>query len=320
MVNNPGMDQLLALRVFVRIAETGAFAKAADTLDIPRPTVTKLVQDLEAHLGTKLLQRTTRRVSVTPEGAAYYERAARLIADLAEMDANAASARVQLQGRLRVDIGSSLANLILIPALPDFRARFPDIRLDLGVSDRPIDLIGDGVDCVIRGGALADSSLVARRIADLDYVTCASPRYLQARGMPRDPKQLEAVDDASGAQPEHVVCTYFSSLTGRTFPLLFQRGEESASIEGTTRVGVNESTAHLTALLAGLGVGQTFRFMAAPHLRSGALTAVLADWTRPRHPMHLVYPGARHLNAKLRVFSDWVAEIFAPYDDGARQA
>ena len=314
------MDQLLALRVFVRIAETGAFARAADTLDIPRPTVTKLVQDLESHLGTKLLQRTTRRVSVTPEGAAYYERAARLVADLEEMDANAASARVQLQGRLRVDIGSSLANLILIPALPDFRARYPDIRLDLGVSDRPVDLIGDGVDCVIRGGALADSSLVARRIANLDYVTCASPVYLKARGTPRDPARLQAIDDAAGAQPEHVVCSYFSSLTGRAFPLLFERGGETMSVEGSTRVGVNESTAHLTALLAGLGVGQTFRFMAAPHLRSGALKAVLADWTRPRHPMHLVYPSARHLNAKLRVFSDWVAEVFAPYDDASRQA
>ena len=316
------MDQLLALRVFVRIAETGAFAKAADTLDIPRPTVTKLVQDLESHLGVKLLQRTTRRVSVTPEGAAYYERAARLIADLQEMDASAASARVQLQGRLRVDIGSSLANLILIPALPDFRARYPDIRIDLGVSDRPVDLIGDGVDCVIRGGELADTSLVARRIAELDYVTCASPVYLGARGEPRDPGVLADVasKDAGAAPPPHVVCSYFSSLTGRVFPLVFQRGEESLAIEGTTRVGVNESTAHLSALLAGLGVGQTFRFMAQPHLRSGALKAVLEDWTRPRHPMHLVYPSARHLNAKLRVFSDWVASVFAPYDDRPRQA
>ena len=315
------MDQLLALRVFVRIAETGAFAKAADTLDIPRPTVTKLVQDLESHLGVKLLQRTTRRVSVTPEGAAYYERAARLIADLQEMDTTAASARVQLQGRLRVDIGSSLANLILIPALPDFRARYPDIRLDLGVSDRPVDLIGDGVDCVIRGGELADTSLVARRIAELDYVTCASPVYLGARGEPRDPGELaEPASAAAPAQPAHVVCSYFSSLTGRVFPLVFQRGEESLSIEGTTRVGVNESTAHLSALLAGLGVGQTFRFMAQPHLRSGALRAVLADWTRPRHPMHLVYPSARHLNAKLRVFSEWVAGVFAPYDDRPRQS
>src|ERR1700733_3104691 len=155
------MDHLLALRVFVRIAETGAFARAADTLSIPRPTVTKLVQDLERHLGTKLLQRTTRRVSVTPEGAAYYERAARLLVEVDEMDAQASSARVQLRGRLRVDVGSSIGTGILIPALPSFRGSYPDIALDLGVSDRHVDLVGDGVDCVIRSGALADTSLVA---------------------------------------------------------------------------------------------------------------------------------------------------------------
>lgn len=311
------MDQLLALRVFVRIAETGAFARAADSLLIPRPTVTKLVQDLEAHLGTKLLQRTTRRVSVTAEGAAYYERAARLIGELEEMDANAASARVQLRGRLRVDIGSSLANLILIPALPEFRARFPDIQLDLGVSDRPVDLIGDAVDCVIRGGELADTSLVARRIANLDYVTCASPVYLGARGVPRHPSELAALpaDGTMTAGAGHAVVSYFSSLTGRPFALHFRRGSDDLIVEARTSVGVNESTAHLSALLAGLGLGQTFRFMAEPHLRSGALRSVLEDWTRPRHPLHLVYPSARHLNAKLRVFSDWVAGVFAPYDD-----
>jgi DNA-binding transcriptional LysR family regulator len=311
------MDQLLALRVFVRIAETGAFSKAADTLAIPRPTVTKLVQDLEAHLGTKLLQRTTRRVSVTPEGAAYYERAAHLIGELEEMDANAASARVQLRGRLRVDVGSSLANVILIPALPQFRARFPDIQLDLGVSDRPVDLIGDAVDCVIRGGELPDNTLVARRIASLDYVTCASPAYLNARGVPKHPSELAAgaTSEASSNVLAHAVVSYFSSLTGRPFQLHFQRAQETLAIDGQTGVGVNESTAHLTALLAGLGVGQTFRFMAEPHLRSGALQPVLEDWTRPRHPLHVVYPSARHLNAKLRVFADWAAQVFAPYDD-----
>ena len=317
VVNNLVMDQLLALRVFVRIAETGAFARAADSLAIPRPTVTKLVQDLEAHLGTKLLQRTTRRVSVTAEGAAYYERAVRLICELEDMDADAASTRVQLRGRLRVDIGSSLANLILIPALPDFRARFPDIQLDLGVSDRPVDLIADAVDCVIRGGELADTSLVARRIANLDYVTCASPVYLGARGVPSHPCELAAqpVADATSRAPGHAVVAYFSSLTGRPFPLHFQRGRDDLVVEGRTSVGVNESTAHMTALLAGLGLGQTFRFMAESHLRSGALRPLLSDWTRPRHPLHLVYPSARHLNAKLRVFSDWIADAFAPYDD-----
>jgi LysR family transcriptional regulator, regulator for bpeEF and oprC len=313
-MNNLHMDHLLALRVFVRIAESGAFSKAADSLDVPRPTVTKLVQDLESHLGTKLLQRTTRRVSVTPEGAAYYERAARLIAELEDMDESATRARAQPRGRLRVDIGSSLANLILIPALPDFRARYPDLRLDLGVSDRPVDLIGEGVDCVIRGGELADTSLVARRIANLDYVTCASPLYFGARGEPRHPNDLLAPGDGRRV-PGHVVVSYFSSLTGKTFPLHFQRGSEQIVIEGQTSVAVNESTAHMSAILTGAGIAQTFRFMAAPHLESGRLKAVLAPWARPRHPLHLVYPSQRHLNAKLRVFADWVAEVFAPYDD-----
>ena len=312
------MDQLLALRVFARIAETGAFARAADTLAIPRPTVTKLVQDLESHLGTKLLQRTTRRVSLTQEGAAYYERAARLLVEVDEMDAQAASARVRLRGRLRVDVGSSIANVILIPALPGFRARYPDIALELGVNDRPVDLIGDNVDCVIRSGTLADTSLVARRLADLAWVTCASPVYLGARGIPAHPAELAAGRRGGDAHRGrgHVVASYFSSLTGRPFPLHFQKGGDKLVIEPQADVGVNESTAHVTALLAGLGVGQTFRFMVDPLIRSGALKSVLEDWSRPHQPLHLVHPSARHLSAKLRAFSDWLVEIFAPFDAG----
>lgn len=315
------MDQLLALRVFVRIAESGAFSKAADAMNIPRPTVTKLVQDLERHLGTRLLQRTTRRVSVTPEGAAYYERARRLIEDLAEMDELAAQSRAQARGRLRIDIGSVLANMILIPALPDFRARHPELHIDLGVGDRPVDLIGEGVDCVIRGGELADTTLVARRIADLDWVTCASPVYLKARGIPKHPSELMA--RAHGPKdrarvPGHAIAGYFSSLTGRAFPLEFHRGDEHLLIAGETVMAVNESTAHLSALLSGAGLGQTFRFAVAPHLASGALCTVLDDWSRPRHPLHVVYPASRHLSAKLRLFVDWVAEVFAPFDDRPR--
>jgi len=312
------MDQLLALRVFVRIAESGAFSKAADSMNIPRPTVTKLVQDLERHLGTKLMQRTTRRVNVTPEGAAYYERATRLIGDLDEMDASAARARAQPRGRIRVDIGSVLANMILIPALPSFRARYPELHVDLGVSDRPIDLIGEGVDCVIRGGELADTSLVARRIADLDWVTCASPLYLGARGVPKHPSELVPREPGSKDKsrvPGHAIVGYFSSLSGKAFPLEFRKGVEQVLVQGQAVVAVNESTAHLSALLTGVGLGQAFKFMVVPHLESGRLRTVLDDWTRPRHPLHVVYPSSRHLSAKLRLFVDWVAEVFAPFDD-----
>ena len=296
------MDQLLAIRAFVRIAEAGNFAKAADSLNLPRSTASKLIADLEDHLGAKLIQRTTRTLTITPEGAQYYERAIRLMSELDEMDATVAHARAQPKGLLRVDIGSSLANFILIPALPDFRSLYPEVEVHLGVSDRPVDLIGEGVDCVIRGGALSDTSLIARRICELDFVTCAAPSYLKAHGIPAAPSALEQ---------GHSITSYFSSLTGKTFSLYFRRGDEIVEIDKRSMAAVNESTAHLSSLLAGLGVGQTFRFMAQPHIDSGRLVAILDDWTRPKHPIHIMYPPNRHLNAKLRVFVDWVADVFA---------
>ena len=299
------MDQLLAIRTFVRIAETGTFAKAAESLGLPRSTASKLIADLEDHLGTKLIQRTTRTVIVTPEGAAYYERAIRLIGELEDMDAALSNTRAQLKGRLRIDIGSSLANLILIPKLPDFRSRYPDVEVYLGVSDRPVDLISEGVDCVIRGGELSDTTLIARHICELDYVTCAAPSYIEAHGMPTAPSQLEH---------GHHVTSYFSSLTGKNFPLYFHRGDEIIEIDMRSMAAVNESTAHLSSLIAGLGIGQTFRFVARPHIDSGHLVPVLEDWTRPKHSLHIMYPPNRHLNAKLRVFVDWVAQVFSDID------
>jgi LysR family transcriptional regulator for bpeEF and oprC len=296
------VDQLLAIKTFVRIAETGTFAKAADSLRLPRSTVSKLIADLEDHLGTKLIQRTTRSVNVTPEGAEYYERAVRLLAEVSEMDAVAANTRAQPKGRLRVDIGSSLANYILIPALPEFRALYPEVELQIGVSDRPADLINEGVDCVIRGGALADTSLIARRICELDFVTCAAPSYLAKHGTPAHPSDLEK---------GQVLTSYFSSLSGKPFPLLFHRGEEAIEITMRSMAAVNESTAHLSSLVAGLGVGQTFRYVAQPHIDNGGLVPILEAWARPPHPLYVMYPPNRHLNAQIRVFVDWVAELFA---------
>jgi len=306
------MDQFLALRMFTRIAESGSFSKAADALDVPRATATKLVQELERQLGVRLLQRTTRRVSLSHEGAAYYERASRLISELDEMNESAAGARTQPRGRLRVDIGSSLANRLLIPALGAFQARHPQLRIDLGVSDRPIDLVGEGVDCVIRGGDLPDSSLVARRLADLDWVTCAAPAYVRARGEPAHPADLlkTVADDG------HATVGYFSSLTGRHAPMEFERAGERFTVPTGSAIAVNESTAHLTAIVAGLGVGQTFRCMAAPHLADGSLVELLSDWNRPRLRLALVHPASRQPGAKVRVFSDWAATVFAEVDAG----
>jgi LysR family transcriptional regulator for bpeEF and oprC len=311
------MDQLLALKVFVRIAEVGSFSRTADAMNIPRPTVTKLVQDLEQHLDAKLLQRTTRQVSVTAEGSAYYERARRLIAELEDMDLLASRSRSQLRGRLRVDVGSVLAHRILIPALRGFRERFPGLQLQLGVSDRPIDLIGDGVDCAIRGGPMADTSTVARHLAEVGWVTCAARGYLERHGTPRHPDALAA---AAGDGPSHTLVGYFSSLTGRAFPLEFNRAGAQVVVSTEEAIAVNESTAHVSALVCGLGIGQTFRFAAAPFLADGSLEQVLTRWSRPPQSLRLIYPGNRHLSAKIRAFSDWAVEVFEPFDDRARAA
>lgn len=301
------MDQLLAIRTFVRIAEAGTFAKAADALQLPRSTASKLIADLEDHLGTKLIQRTTRSINVTPEGAEYYERAVRLLADVVEMDAAAADAHASPKGHLRIDIGSSLANNILIPALPTFLSLYPEVEVHLGVSDRPADLINEGVDCVIRGGALADTTLVARRIGELAFVTCAAPHYLERYGAPSVPSDLEQ---------GHVLASYFSSLTGRPLPLLFQRRDETSEVRGRTMVAVNESTAHLTSLVTGLGIGQTFRHVAQPHIDDRTLVPLLTEWSRPALPLYVMYPPNRHLSAKVRVFVDWVAEFFGRLPTG----
>ncbi|APW36722.1 LysR family transcriptional regulator [Rhodoferax koreense] len=297
------MDQILTMRVFARVVEAGSFTRAADSLALPKATVTKQIQHLEARLRVKLLNRTTRRVTVTADGAAYYERTARLLADLDELEASMGNAQTNPQGRLRVDVGSSVASLLIIPALSTFFARYPDIQLDMGVSDRPVDLIGDNVDCVIRGGELTDQSLVARRIGNLPFVTVASPDYLRRFGTPQHPHDLEG--------GEHRMVNFFSPRTGRMFPNEFEKGDETVSLDGQHRIAVNDSNAYMAAALAGLGVTQLVTFMAAPHLETGALVQLLPEWTTKPVPIYVVYPPNRHLSAKVRSFVDWAAELFA---------
>ena len=299
------MDQLLAIRTFVRIAEAGSFGRAADHLNIPRSTASKLIQDLEQMLGTRLIQRTTRQATVTPEGAAYYERALRLLADLDEMDGEARLTRAQPRGRLRVDMGSSLANLALIPALPVFQARYPDIDLRLGVSDRNADMVGEGIDVVIRGGELTDSSLIARKLCELEMIVCVHRSYVERHGLPAHPSAL---------QDGHRIVSYFSSLTGKPFNLRFERDGEVVEVQPRANMAVNESTAHLTAIVAGLGIGQNFRFQVQPWLDTGELVHVLPEWRQARMPLYAMYPQTRHMNAKARVFIDWAVEVFGALD------
>ncbi|WP_159591301.1 LysR family transcriptional regulator [Chelativorans xinjiangense] len=296
------MDQLAAMRAYVRVVEAGNFTRASDSLDMPKATVTKLIQGLEAHLRTKLLNRTTRRVLVTPDGALYYERALRLLADIEELDSSMASSQSLPQGRLRIDMSGALASLILIPAMCDFHARYPNILIDLGVSDRQIDILAENVDCAIRVGELSEPSLIARRISEMSLVTCAAPTYLARYGEPRHPRDLE--------QDHHVV-SYFRAESGRQLPFVFNREDERLEVNGRYVVSVNEAMTYVTAARAGMGVAQAPRFMVEDAFRAGALQPVLTEWNRDAMPIYVVFPPNRHLSNKLRVFVDWIAALFA---------
>ena len=294
------MDRLAAMQAYLRVVEAGTFTKAADSLSLPKPTVTRLIQTLETHLQTKLLNRTTRRVTVTADGAAYYDRALRILSEMDELESSMSRAKANPRGRLRIDVGAAVGQLLLIPALPDFHARYPDIQIDLGVSDRPVDLIGENVDCVLRGGEITDQSLVARRIGEFHLILAATPSYLQRHGTPAHPSELE--------DERHRVVNFFSHRTGRPYPFHFTKGDEKIELTAQHIVSVNDSSANLAAGLAGLGIVRTTTFQAQQHFASGALVPLLLDWCADTIPIHVVYPPNRHLSTKLRVFVDWAAE------------
>lgn len=296
------MDQIQAMRVFARVVESGTFTLAATSLQMPKASVTKHVQALEDRLRVKLLNRTTRRVTVTTDGAAYYDRAVRLLSDFDELEASMSQARATPRGRLRVDVGTSIARMLIIPQLASFQARYPDIQIDLGVTDRTVDLIADNVDCVVRGGELSDQSLVARRVGNLEFFTMASPAYLQRHGTPQHPRDLE-----NG----HNNVIFFSPVAQRRYPLEFQHNGEIVEIANPSTLAVNEANAYTTSLLTGQGVGQITSYQAREYLQSGELVQILPEWTQPLLPVYVVYPPNSHLSAKVRAFVDWVVEIFA---------
>ena len=298
------MDQLQALRVFARVVEAGNFTKAAESLSMPKATVTKLIQSLETHLRVKLLNRTTRRVTVTADGAAYYDRTSRLLTELDEIDSSISNAQATPKGRIRVDVVAAVACHIVIPSLCGFQKRYPDIQVDLGVGDRIVDLVADNVDCVVRGGDIVDESMVARRLGTIEMITCAAPAYVERHGLPAHPREIE---------DRHQMVGYFLAGGTRAMPLDFNKAGERFEVFGPYRVAVNDSNAYLAAGLAGLGIFQTARFAVAEQLDKGDLVQVLGDWSCDGIPLHVVYPPNRHLSAKVRVFVEWIAEVFAEY-------
>lgn len=296
------MDRLVAMQTFVRVAELGSFTKAAEGLKLPNATVSMRVAQLEEHLRVKLLSRTTRRVSLTDDGAAYLERVQRLLNELAEIESHLAGAMQRPRGRLRVDVPAAAGRHVLASALPAFFVRYPEVVLEIGSSDRPVDLITEGVDCVIRGGLTHDDSLVARPLGAFEVVTCAAPSYLARRGTPAVPQDLHA----------HQCVNFFSAKTGRIFPFEFVRGGEKLEITGSHQVAANDADTYVEAGLAGLGVMQAPRTRQLQELLdTGRLTALLTDWSAGQLPLVVMYPRNRHLSTRVRVFVDWVVELYA---------
>ena len=294
------MNKLQAMEVFVQVVDAGGFSRAAESMQLPKATVSTLVQGLEHALQVKLLHRTTRQISVTSDGAAYYERCLRILSDVREAEESLSNNRLSPSGRLRVDVSTGMASDLLIPALPDFFRRYPDIRLDLGCSDRPVDLIEEGVDCAIRGGELPDSALIARRIGVLQFATAAAPAYFAQHGKPQHPRELA----------QHRCVNYFSSKTGKTLDWDFMRGDEKLLVPVSASLAVNDSSAYLTAALQGLGLIQIPSYQVAPLLATGQIELALEDWTSSAMPINVVYPQNRHLSAKVRVFVEWIADLF----------
>lgn len=295
------MDKLQAMEVFVQVVDTGSFTRAAENLQMPKATVSTLVRNLETTLTVKLLNRTTRQISVTADGAAYYERCLTILADVRDAEESLSASRASPSGRLRVDVSTGFARHLLIPALPGFFARYPDIDLELGCSDRPVDLIEEGVDCAVRGGELSDSTLIARRVGALDFVTVATPSYIALHGRPAHPDELR----------RHQCLKYFSAKTGKVYDWDFARDGQRILMRVPGRVAVNDSNAYLVATLAGMGVAQLASFIAQPYLASGRLERLLDEWRVDALPVHVVYPQNRHLSAKVRAFVEWIAELFA---------
>ncbi|MHC3774980.1 LysR family transcriptional regulator [Pantoea agglomerans] len=293
------MDRIQAMQVFTRVAEAGSFVRAAETLSLPASTVTSTIKNLEKYLQVRLLNRTTRRVSLTPEGFQYLAQCREILSLIEHTESSLTESVRRPQGRLRVDMPGGIAHFIVMPNLKDFHRRYPDIYLMIGVSDRQVDLVQDGVDCVIRTGELTDSTLVARPLGRFRWVTCASQDYLSEYGVPETPEVLS----------QHRAIHYFSSMGRRTNELRFTRGTESISVPVIGDAAVNETGLYIKMCLDGFGLAQLAENVIAEHLQQGRLIEVLADWQPPSVPVTMLYPHQRFLSPAVRAFAEWMDEI-----------
>jgi DNA-binding transcriptional LysR family regulator len=297
------MDRIDALRTYVRVAELGSFTQAADSLGLSKAGISGAIRELETQLGTRLLQRTTRKVQMTADGQLFYERCRDVLAEMDDLQAMFQHDDGALTGRLRVDLPVGAARHVVIPALPDFLRAHPRLQLELSSTDRRVDAVREGFDCILRVGTLENSSLVARPLGHFRMVNCASPDYLARHGTPR------TLDDLKS----HFLIDYAPALGGR--PALFEYvdGGTRRTCEVPAALAVNNSDAYQAACLAGLGIIQAPQAGVRELIAQGKLVAILEQYQAPPMPVTLLYPSRRHLSKRVRHFMDWLAATMLPY-------
>jgi len=293
------MDRFDAMRAYVQVVESGSFTHAARALNLHKATVSQQVRLLEDKLGTRLLTRTTRSVAPTAEGLAYHQRACAILQQVDEAEAMLRRGTGSPVGRLRVEVPVAIGRLVLVPEIRGFLERYPRITLELGCTDRTVDLVKEGVDCALRGGELPDSTLVSRRVADVAFVLCAAPRYIDEYGLPEQPEDLV----------EHTRVGYVPTASGEVRDVRLTRGERTLDVAMPTRFVTTDSGALLSAGLDGLGIIQVAEFAAGHHLASGALIRVLPTWHCPALPLHLVTPTSRQRTARVQAFMAWAQAL-----------
>lgn len=301
--NNGAMNELDTIQIFLKVAELDSFSGAARQLGLPNATVSSAVRQLETALGTRLLQRTTRRVQMTQEGEAYYARSRELVADFDALRGMFRGGADVLTGRLRVDMSVAMAARIVLPRLKEFMALHPQLLVDLGTADRRVDVIREGYDCVLRAGTLQDSSLVARHLGDYRLINCASPDYLREHGTPR------TLDDLRTHRIIH-----YDALLGGSAPLWeWFDGERTQHAPVGAALTVNGTMAYEAACVAGLGLIQVPQAGLQERLREGSLVEVLPDFRPAPMPLSFVYPTRRHVPVRALAFMDWAQGLLAPY-------
>ncbi len=295
------MDRFNALQLFARIVELGSFTQAANALDIPRATATHAIQELEKRLGARLLDRTTRQVKPTLDGQSFYERSKRILVDLEDAEASLSTQATNPHGTLRLELHGAHATLIILPRIGEFKALYPQIDVVISSGDRLVDLVKEGIDCVVRTGQPHDSSLVVRKLADMPEIICASPEYLARHGAPQHPRELEA----------HQGVGFFSRASSSRYPFTVIVDGQVTEYEASGWISVNDAQCYTSAALAGCGLIQVPRFRLEEHLQAGRLVQVLPQWMCPVRPVCALYPFHHQLSPRVRVFIDWVCGVYA---------